>query len=343
MWPSSGLQSGRTLVAFSWNRSKNERKYLIGDAIWPGFVPKDQEEYFKDTLNHSPRMQVDWFLKSRLLAVKSAVDTIASRHGTKRDHDAENHPADAQEAENHETDALPMQAQHVSGIKLIDIDTDREWTNIVAQHVMKCGSLFKFVKSEKKGFKLMDFYQCMHCHVTLYKHACFSSHESVLQPPEKRGPKTAELNALMGVAAYCSGVTPARLEEMCANAGIVCPSQSNLMIMYERVKDSVLDLSGQALRYNHRKHNAACRSQTGYKGDIKFQDHNRKWHSFARGAIAIDGGGGKRAYQHCISGSTHCLIIFSLVTSEPLYVQVDQISCQRCSIAMLKVLRETGK
>jgi hypothetical protein len=125
-------------------------------------------------------MQVDWFLKSRLLAVKSAVDTIASRQGKKRNHDSENHATDAHEAENHKTDALPMQAQHVSGIKLIDIDTDREWTNIVAQHVMKCGSLFKFVKSEKKGFKLMDFYQCMHCHVTLCKHACFSSCESVL-------------------------------------------------------------------------------------------------------------------------------------------------------------------
>jgi hypothetical protein len=135
---------------FSLNRSKKEKKYLIGDAIWPGFVPKDQEEYFKDTSNHSPRMQVDWFLKSRLLAVKSAVDTIASRHGKKCDHDVENHATDGQKVENHETDALPMQAQHVSGIKLIDIDTDREWTNIVAQHVMKCGSLFKFVKSEKK-------------------------------------------------------------------------------------------------------------------------------------------------------------------------------------------------
>jgi hypothetical protein len=41
--------------------------------------------------------------------------------------------------------------------KVIDIDTDWEWTNVVAQHVMKCGSLFKFVTSKKK-FKLIDFF-----------------------------------------------------------------------------------------------------------------------------------------------------------------------------------------
>jgi hypothetical protein len=249
---------------FSTNRFYSRHKYLIGDAIWPGFVPKDQEKYFKEPQNHYPRMQVDWFLKSRLAAVKSAVTSIASRCSQKPNKEAENGATEAQE-------------QHVTGLKLIDINTDREWTNIVAEHVMKCGSLFDFVKSEKKGFELMDFYQCKHCHVTLCKHACCSLQESAMKPQGTRGPKIAELNALMAVAAYCSGVTPTRLEELCANAGIVCPSKSNLLIVYEKVKDSVLDLSEGVLKNNRRRHNAECQRQAAYKGDIQFQDKNGKW------------------------------------------------------------------
>jgi hypothetical protein len=103
---------------FSTNRFYSRHKYLIGDAIWPGFVPKDQEKYFKEPQNHYPRMQVDWFLKSRLAAVKSAVTSIASRCSQKPNKEAENGVTEAQE-------------QHVTGLKLI------------AEHVMKCGSLFQ--------------------------------------------------------------------------------------------------------------------------------------------------------------------------------------------------------
>jgi hypothetical protein len=99
-------------------------------------------------------MQIDWFLDSRSpAAVESAVATIVSHHYDESD----------KESENDAGDALPMEAQHVSGIKLIDIDMDREWTNIIAEHTMKCQSHFEFVKSVKKGFKLVDFYQCKHC------------------------------------------------------------------------------------------------------------------------------------------------------------------------------------
>jgi hypothetical protein len=58
---------------------------LIGDAIWPGFVPEDQEEYFQNIPNHYPIIRINWFLKSRLPAVKSAVATIESRHSKKPD------------------------------------------------------------------------------------------------------------------------------------------------------------------------------------------------------------------------------------------------------------------
>ena len=112
---------------------------------------------------------------------------------------------------------------------------------------MKCRSLFQFVKSGKKGFEVVDFYQCKHCHQMLCKHACRPSQQSVMEPPEKPGPKRGELNGLMAIASYTAGVTPARLEEMCANAGQVCPAKSNMMKMYQKVKDCVLDLSMEEL------------------------------------------------------------------------------------------------
>jgi hypothetical protein len=324
----AAIRTDKTCI-FTRNRYNQKLYYLIGAAaIFPGFVPKDQDDYFEEVANHYPRMPIDWFLNSRLPAVESAVATMAESD---------------KESENDAGDAVGMVIQHASGIKLIDIDIDRQWTNIVADHAMKCKSHFEFVKSVKKGFELVDYYRCKHCHEILCKHASFPSQQSAMEPLGKRGPKRGELNGLMAVASYSSGMTPSRVEEMCANAGQVCPTKSNLMVMYEKVKDCVLDLSMEALRLNRRRHSVACRNQAGYKGDIQFQDTNGKWHSVARGAIAIDGGGGRRAYQHRICGTTHCLIIFSLVTSEPLYVHVDQISCQRCSITMLKVLRATGK
>jgi hypothetical protein len=189
---------------FTSSRCKAKRKYVIADVIIPGFVPDDQEEYFQEVPNHYPRMQIDWFLKSRLPAVEKAIATIASHHCNTSDKES--------------GDAMQMEAQLVSGIKLIDIDVDREWTNIIAEHAMKCRSLFQFVKSGKKGFEVVDFYQCKHCHQMLWKRACRPSQQSVMEPPEKRGPKRGELNGLMAIASYTAGVTPARLEEMCANA-----------------------------------------------------------------------------------------------------------------------------
>jgi hypothetical protein len=47
--------------------------------------------------------------------------------------------------------------------------------------------------------------------------------------------------------------------------------QSDGHVQYEKVKDSVLDLSLEVLRLSRKKHSAACQNQAGYEGDIKFQ------------------------------------------------------------------------
>lgn len=68
-------------------------------------------------------------------------------------------------------------------------------------------------------------------------------------------------------------------------------------------------------------------------------DSDGKEHSIARGAVASDGGGETRAYGHHITGSQHCLILFSLVTNKPTYVQNDQISCKQCSLAFTRSIK----
>ena len=75
----------------------------------------------------------------------------------------------------------------------------------------------------------------------------------------------------------------------------------------------------------------------GYKGDIVFMDENTgKKHSIARGPIAIDGSGDKRAYEHHIIGNQHCLVTYSVLTGKVLFIQHDQISCQCCAHLMTK-------
>ena len=320
---------------FQYNKYNNMHHYMLGTPCQEGWSPAQQKSSFSLVQNRKPRMQKNFFLHSSLRTVEKNIGTVLHAHEMKdapeNDDDGNEHPNKPQ----HHTETV--------GFKLMSIDVDREWTNTVTEHVMNCGRRLDFVESEKKGFELIDTYRCGRCQKLIQKRSSHDSQESTMEPSGKPGPKTSEVNALMGVATYAAGIHPTRTEELCAEAGIVCPSKSNLMRMYEKVKVTVLDLSEAALIANRKKHCAECRKQPNYPGDVTFHDRDGNLHSISRGPIAIDGGGGRRAYQHHISGSTHCLIIFSLVTLEPIYVQVDQISCQRCSIAMMKALRRTGK
>ena len=59
--------------------------------------------------------------------------------------------------------------------------------------------------------------------------------------------------------------------------------------------------------------------------------------------ISGDGGGEKRAYNHLITGTQHCLNIYSLVTKKILTVVNHQISCKSCALKLTAYLKETGK
>ena len=62
-----------------------------------------------------------------------------------------------------------------------------------------------------------------------------------------------------------------------------------------------------------------------------------------RSAAATEWAGSTRAYNHLICGSQHCLVVFSLITKQPLTVIGHQISCWKCANAMTKYIQETVK
>jgi hypothetical protein len=70
---------------------------------------------------------------------------------------------------------------------------------------------------------------------------------------------------------------------------------------------------------------------------------NGKEYQIAVGGIASDGAGSVRAYNHRITGTQHALIVFSLQTGKPLWVKIDQTSCNRCQRKFTKVLQNSGK
>ena len=63
-----------------------------------------------------------------------------------------------------------------------------------------------------------------------------------------------------------------------------------------------MSCSNEQLRLNRIEHVRAVRSKKNYLGDIK-TTVNGKEVSIARGAIAIDGAGNTRAYNHLIRGN----------------------------------------
>jgi hypothetical protein len=151
------------------------------------------------------------------------------------------------------------------------------------------------------------------------------------------------VNETLVISAYLAGITQIALIQFCAKAGIVCPTRSTLQSLWTEVKDNVLAISKEQLLENLLKHNQACCQLQNYKGDIKeFVDINGRKHSVAGGPIAIDGAGGQCAYLRRIKEMQHALVIFSLVTAEPIFVQCDQISCKKCSTLHLKLMLESN-
>jgi hypothetical protein len=147
------------------------------------------------------------------------------------------------------------------------------------------------------------------------------------------------MNRKIALAMYVAGVNPNKVLEICAQAGIVSPTENNLPKIYKEIKTNTMTVAKEQLTINQKKHVAACRALPGYKGDIVFTKNGVN-HSISRGPICGDGAGEKRAYGHRITGDQHVTILFSLVTGDPLIIRHDQISFVHCQRKLTKLMEE---
>ena len=143
-------------------------------------------------------------------------------------------------------------------------------------------------------------------------------------------------------ASYSSALGLHILDEFCSEAGIISPTKKNLTKMYKNYKKAIQKISLDQLCQNRKNHVSACRASSGYAGDLTISLKGKDF-NVARGAAVTDGAGNTRAYNHLICGSQHCLVVFSLITKQPLTVIGHQISCWKCANAMTKYIQETGK
>ena len=142
----------------------------------------------------------------------------------------------------------------------------------------------------------------------------------------------------MTFATYNSGAPALQVQELFYESGVICPSKRGQRKMMERLKESITNVSEEQFRNNRKKHIAAVRKQTNYKGDFKFTDQFGKDHSIAIGPAAVDGNGDKRAYSHIITGEQHIRAIISLVIDKILAIWHDQISCVHCQHKLTELL-----
>jgi hypothetical protein len=235
-----------------------------------------------------------------------------------------------------------------SSYKMMNEALDREWTQTVHEHAKKCRcSKLEFTKSKTIGLDVTDFYLCKGCGKEISKRSAWDrlpgSDDDNRGETKKTGPVESEVNRNWGFAVYKSGIGVKRALELAGYLGMHAPSERGMRNTERVIKDLVKPLAQAQLRENRLKHNKACREQANYKGDLTWVDKNGKLHSFARGPVCIDGAGDVRAYGHKITGSQHCFVIISLLTFEVVYLAHHQLSCQKCSMQMTRLMKERGR
>jgi hypothetical protein len=108
-----------------------------------------------------------------------------------------------------------------TGMKIVDIDAEDEWFHSVQDHAIICGHpLSKVEKAIKWGFELFDKFECMHCGGQLPRQ------------PGGDGKQRSAMNRKIALAMYVAGVNPNQVLEICAQAGIVSPTENNLHKIY---------------------------------------------------------------------------------------------------------------
>ena len=90
-----------------------------------------------------------------------------------------------------------------TGLKLVDIDEEAKFLHEQQHHSITCRHIMRIVKTEKRGFDLKQFWSCQFCHTQILQRSSRDSTITQKQP----GPVPSELNRIMGVSMYASGIT----------------------------------------------------------------------------------------------------------------------------------------
>ena len=111
--------------------------------------------------------------------------------------------------------------------------------------------------------------------------------------------KTANINDIIAVDTYVTGVSISKTSELSAEVVLISPAKNTIVVTWKKLKGIIFDLSEEHLKLNIKKHVAKVRYMPDYKGDITFTIKN-KLYSICRGTLDMDGAGNTHAYSHRI-------------------------------------------
>jgi hypothetical protein len=245
---------------------------------------------------------------------------------------------DTQQQDNRANDDAPTKRR---GFKIVDMDLEDHFIQEMQNHRIACHRAMEKLKSRKKGFDIINKWECAFCHSTIDRQS--SQNVRRVSSGGKRDPLASEINVLIAESAYENGVSETKGLKFLEGALISSPASNAWRKFRFKNQDAACEVSTEQLRANRREHVEACRAQHNYKGDLKFTDLDGKERSIARGPICGDGGGPTRAYNHRITGDQHGLVIFSALTGKPIYVEVDQTSCVYCNRLLTQYINLTHK
>ena len=156
-------------------------------------------------------------------------------------------------------------------------------------HAKSCSdSQLRTVRQTKNGFELIDEVLCETCQARFSKRGS----ADIAQKPGKLNNAKSELNVSVATVMFCHGITAQQGHEFFSQVGVQSPLPRNILRMQETVKSEIMSLAREVLMDNRKRHNVACRSKPGYKGDVvwTYKDDGVERRA-ARGPITGDGGG----------------------------------------------------
>ena len=97
---------------------------------------------------------------------------------------------------------------------------------------------------KKKGFELVDAYQCSECTKILVKQSSLKSKKI----PTKRGPFSPDINVSMSAAMFTNAISPMNMENLCSTVGIAHPNRFTMMGTNKYLKKQIKELSDDQLK-----------------------------------------------------------------------------------------------